>query len=286
MKKAIFFLFSFIYAFSFSQSDTEVYLFDINKSNNGYSLSNQKNIPNNPGYDSQPHFYDAQTLLFSSTRNGQTDIAKYDIKTGAKIFINSTPGGGEYSPQRIPKSDHVSAVRLDTTGLQRVYKYDIKTGASEELISDLKVAYPFWYDKNTTVAAVIGNNNLYQAVSNPKQRTNATIQTNVGRSIHQIPNSKNVSFISKKTPNWEIHSLDMKKLRSTKITDIEGNYEDICWMPDGTILLAKENQILRFNPKTNNGWKVLFTLKNLEKISRIIVNSRGTKIAIVAQKSN
>ena len=286
MKKAIFFLFSFIYAFSFSQSDTEVYLFDINKSNNGYSLSNQKNISNNPGYDSQPHFYDAQTLLFSSTRNGQTDIAKYDIKTGAKIFINSTPGGGEYSPQRIPKSDHVSAVRLDTTGLQRFYKYDIKTGASEELISDLKVAYPFWYDKNTTVAAVIGNNNLYLAVSNPKKGTNATIQTNVGRSIHQIPNSKNVSFISKKTPNWEIHSLDMKKLRSTKITDIEGNYEDICWMPDGTILLAKENQILRFNPKTNNGWKVLFTLKNLEKISRIIVNSRGTKIAIVAQKSN
>ena len=286
MKKTILLFFISIYTFSFSQSETEVYLFDLNKSKDGYSLSNRKNISNNPGYDSQPHFYDANTILFSSTRNGQTDIAKYDIKTGKKTFINSTPSGGEYSPQRIPKSDHVSAVRLDTTGLQRFYKYDIKTGESQELISDLKVAYPFWYDKNTTVAAVIGNKNLYLAVSNPKKGTNATIQTNVGRSIHQIPNSKNVSFISKKTPIWEILSLDIEKLRTTKITDIEGKYEDICWMPDGTILLAKENQILRFDPKTNDGWKVLFTLKNIEKISRIIVNSKGTKIAIVAQKSN
>ena len=283
MKKTIFLLFISVYTFSFSQSDTEVYLFDLNKSKDEYSLSNKKNISNNPGYDSQPHFYDANTILFSSTRNGQTDIVKYDIKTGAKTFINSTPGGGEYSPQRIPKSDHVSAVRLDTTGLQRFYKYDINTGKSEELIKNLVVAYPMWYDKDFVVSSVIVNNSLELTVTNVNENMSVSIETQTGRSIHKIPNSKNVSFISKKNSIWEIHSLDVKKLKSTKITDIDGKYEDICWMPNGTILLAKKNQILSFNPKANDGWKVLFTIESVENISRIIVSNDGTKLSLVAE---
>ena len=44
---------------------------------------------------------------------------KYNIQDSTKIFLNDTPNGGEYSPQRIPQSNNISAVRLDDTGLQR-----------------------------------------------------------------------------------------------------------------------------------------------------------------------
>ena len=161
-----------------AQTNTEVYLFDVEKTDKGYQLTNKKNISDNKDYDSQPYFYDNNTLLFASSRNGQTDILKYTIKTGKKVFINNTPQGGEYSPQRIPGSDDVSAVRLDNSGLQRFYRYDINTGESKELIRSLKVAYPLWYNDKLVVSAIIGKNSLDLVTSDLKHKTNFTLQKN------------------------------------------------------------------------------------------------------------
>ena len=286
MKKLIF-LFVFTPAIIIAQTHTEVYLFDLKKVNQKYLLVNKRNISKNKGYDSQPSFYDNNTLLFSSTRNNQTDIVKYDMSSGEKKFVNSTPNGGEYSPQRIPGSKHVSAVRLDKSGLQRFYTYDIKTGTSKELIADLVVAYPFWYTENIVVSAVIGEDSLELVVSNLKDKTNHTVQKKVGRSFHRIPNTNKVSFISKQDSIWEVRSLDMRKLTSEKIISLDGQYEDICWLPDGTILQAKKNQILKYNPKTDKNWSVFFTTDDriTQNISRIIVSPDGNKISIVGEES-
>ena len=77
-------IFFFIVSSIISQNNTEVYLFDITKTTDGYELNNKLNISNNEGYDNQPHFYDNNTLLFVSSRDGQTDIVKYTINTGEK----------------------------------------------------------------------------------------------------------------------------------------------------------------------------------------------------------
>ena len=114
----------FIYSFIYSQVNTEIHLFDIKKTEKGYELKNGKNISNNKGYDSQPYFYNDNIILFSSTRNGQTDIAKYNLKENQYSFVNNTKNGSEYSPQKIPNSKNISAVRLDTNGLQRFYSYN------------------------------------------------------------------------------------------------------------------------------------------------------------------
>ena len=147
MKKLLLLL--FIPTITFSQVNTEIHLFDLSQKNDKWLISNGKNISNNQGYDSQPHFYNDTSILFASTRNNQTDILKYHIDTKESTFISNTPKGGEYSPQKISKSKNISAVRLDDDGLQRFYKYDIKTGKPTELIKDLVVAYPLWFDKNT-----------------------------------------------------------------------------------------------------------------------------------------
>ena len=55
MKKLLFFL--FITTITFAQSNTEVYLYEIINDNGNWSVGKGKNISNNPGYDSQPHFY-------------------------------------------------------------------------------------------------------------------------------------------------------------------------------------------------------------------------------------
>tara|TARA_R110001632_G_scaffold10505_1_gene38801 strand:+ start:3316 stop:4491 length:1176 start_codon:yes stop_codon:yes gene_type:complete len=280
-------LFVFITSTIVSQTNTEVYLFDIEKTETGYKLTNKKNVSNNKEYDSQPYFYDNNTLLFASSRNEQTDILKYTIKTGKKVFINSTPKGGEYSPQRIPGSDDISAVRLDNSGLQRFYRYDINTGDSKEIIRSLKLAYPLWYSDKLVISAVIGKNSLDLVTSDLKHKTNFTLQNNIGRSLHKIPNSSKVSYISKKNPQWEIRSLDVSTLRTAKIAELDGKYEDIYWMSEDVVLQAKKNKILQLNTKTDTVWSELFTVDDaqIQNISRISISPDGTKMAIVGEES-
>ena len=86
----------------FSQSNTEVFLFDLANNNGTPMLSNGKNISNNDGYDNQPSFISDNKILFSSTRNKQTDIVQYQANFDSKIWLCFTEGG-EYSPQKVSK---------------------------------------------------------------------------------------------------------------------------------------------------------------------------------------
>ena len=283
MKKIFFFL--FISTVTFSQSNTEVFLYNLTNNQGSYTLANGKNISNNPGYDSQPHFYSKKSIVFSSTRNKQTDIAKYNIETGKVRFLNNTPNGGEYSPQRIPKSKNVSAVRLDTDGLQRFYEYNAKTGKSKEIIADLKVAYPMWYKKNTAINVVIVDKDLDLIITKIKSQKHTTIQKKVGRSLHKIPNSKLVSYVSKTNNLWEIRSLNPKTGETKLIVNSIPKKEDICWLPNGVLLLANGSTLMKFNPKTDTNWSVFheFPESAHKNISRIIVNKKGTQLALVSE---
>lgn len=268
-----------------AQIHTEVHLFDISEKDEKWQVTNGKNISNNKGYDSQPHFYDDNTILFSSTRNGQTDILKYNIKTEEKTFINNTPNGGEYSPQRIPNSKHISAVRLDNDGLQRFYQYNINTGRDIELIKDLVVAYPIWHNNNTLVSSVIVKDTLELFVSDLKNKTNISIAKQTGRSFHKIPNTNLISFMKKNDDSWEVWSLNPKSKETKKIV-ATGEMQDVCWLPNGNLLLANENAIVQYSPKENK-WNYFYQFKdeNINNISRITVNEDGSKLSIVAEIS-
>jgi len=225
MKKLLF-LFLLTSMITVAQVDTEVQLFDIVKNENGYVLKNRKNISNNSGYDNQPYFYNEGDILFASARNGHTDIALYNISTNTISYQSNTIQGGEYSPQRIPESQDISAVRLDDDGLQRLYKYNFKTKKYTELIKDLKIAYPTWYDKNTVVAVTIVDDLLELLMIDLKENKTVSMAKNVGRSVHRIPHSNLVSFISKEQDNWTLNSLDLIS-KEIKIIASVGQSEDV-----------------------------------------------------------
>ena len=64
---------------------TDIYLFNYTCEKDRFVLENMSNITNRPGYDNQPFFIPtAESVLFSSIRgDGQADIYRYDIETGA-----------------------------------------------------------------------------------------------------------------------------------------------------------------------------------------------------------
>lgn len=275
---------------SYSQANTEVYLFDLDMSNGNAPLSNPKNISNNHGYDNQPSFWDDDTVLLSSTRADQTDILRFNINQGStSSWITNTPTGSEYSPLRIPGENAISAIRLDLDGLQRLYEYDIKTGESEA-ISDLKIGYHVWYNDHVLVCTVLVADRMDLVVINLDNGSQHTVYKNVGRSLHKIPGTDLVSFISKgssKNELWQIKSLNVTNHVTDTVLTLIDPVEDMVWLPNGALLIPNDNRISLYNPKVGDTWKdfQVFDKDQVFKISRMAVNPSGTRLALVTEIS-
>ena len=285
--KKITFLFLCITTSFFCQTNTEIHVFDIVNKNGEYLLKNGKNISNNKGYDSQPFFYSDHEVIYASNKNGNTEIVLHNLNSGENYQKSNTEKGGEYSPQRIPNSKNISAVRLDNDGLQRFYTYNFKSSKNKEVVPDLKVAYPNWFDKNTLVASVIVNDSLHLIISDLKKKTNITVAKMVGRSVHRVPNTDLMSFISKENKEyWLLKSINPKTKEIKTITSV-GKTEDVTWLPNGTLLISNGNSIYKFNPETDKSPSLFFSFsdENINNISRIAINSNGTKLALVTEIS-
>jgi len=278
-------LFSFPHLFA--QQNTEVYLLDIKTVNGKTEMINPRNISNNEGYDNQPSFYNENTILFSSTRKGQTDIAKYDVKSGTLTYVSNTPEGSEYSPLKIPGKNSVSAIRLDTTGLQRLYEYSVWDGTSTEILKDLKIGYHVWFNEEIIVSAALGNEGLNLVISNIKNGSHDTIYKNIGRSLHKIPGKNLISFISKTNESWEVKSLDPKTGKIKTITTMFKNTDDVCWLHNGHIIAADNKTLMEIAPEDSKEWKRFLRLdkKGLNNISRIAVSPNGSHLALVVEQT-
>jgi len=276
-------LFAFFSIFCFSQSNTEVFLFDIGTTNSKISLKEPTNISNNEGYDNQPSFLSNDAVIFASSRNGQTDIARYDLKYGSKSWLNFTEGG-EYSPLKIPNKNEVSAVRLDKDGKQRLYLYNLRNGESKELIQEQVVAYYTWYDENTIVSANIEVKSLNLYVNSLNNGTTKKFTNNVGRSFHKIPNSNLVSFISKENDTWLIKSINPANGKIKTVANTIDKVEDICWLNQNTILSGKDGILYKLTLRKDNSWKEVADLRKhgITKITRLAINSNANKLLIAA----
>ncbi len=271
----------------FAQSNTNVYLLDITSEEDKIELVNLRNISNNKGYNNQPSFYNNNTILYAATRNGQTDIAWYNIPDATTTYFTNTTSGSEYSPLKIPGKEAVSAIRLDKDGLQRLYAYNVKTAASKVLLKDQKVGYHVWYNEHILVSSVLVEDRMDLVVSNLKDNTNQTVQKNVGRSLHKIPNSDLVSFISKEKDTWTVKSMNPVTGATAAIKSLPLNIEDMHWLADGTMIMGAGKLIAKFNPKTDKDFSVLhrFEEEEINQISRIAVSNDGKHLAVVSEES-
>ena len=271
---------------SSAQTNTEVFVVALETNSEGMYFDALQNISNNPGYDNQPSFYNDNLVLFSSTRDGQTDIAAYSLNKDSLQWKSETKNGSEYSPLKIPGRKSISAIRLDTDGTQLLYAYDYSTASSKVLLEDLKVGYHLWYDPNILVSSVLVDNRMDLVVSNIKDGTNYTFQKNVGRSLHKIPNTELISFISKEGDVLEVKSMNPISGATKTIVALPEGVQDICWLINGTILAGKDNQLIKFTPgKDNDQWKILkeFPKSEILKITRIASNNISSKLAFAAE---
>ena len=274
-----------VYQSIFAQANTDLFLININDGK--LEATNPVNISNKAGYDNQPSFYDDVDILFSSTRNGQTDIALYHIKTGSIDWISNTPGASEYSPTKVPNNNLISAIRLDTNGLQRLHVYEKGNGKNKKLLKNLKVGYHVWFSPEILFTTVLVENRMDLVIVNPKSNISETIQKKVGRSLHRIPNTNLMSFVKQGDIASTLMSLNPISGETKKIITLSNKSQDICWMNNGTVLTGSGKSILKFNPQTDSSWNELarFSNKNINNISRLAINTTNTKLVLVAEES-
>ena len=284
---------SLLCALMTAQEATEIYLFDLTEQDNQITIINPLNISNKPGYDNQPSFTeDGLGILFSSFRDGQSDISKYFIDENYRVWLTDTPES-EFSPLPVPgKKKYFTCVRLNEDETQYLYKYAFKNKVPELLIPELKVGYYMWFDPKTIISFVIEDIETLQ-VSRFKYKIRYPIQSNVGRSLHKIPNTAGlgdnlISFISLNHESPEIYSIDPLKSNTQYITDALPGSKDITWTSKGTMLMGKGNQIYKFHPGTDKEWQPIQMESdlNLQGISRIVISPDGSKLAVVASEAS
>jgi hypothetical protein len=268
-----------------AQPDTDIYLVSLEKSGDSLIFGAPENITQNPGYDNQPSFVSNEVLLFSSTRNGQTDIRRYNLKTGEDQWISNTAVGSEYSPQQIPGSEDISAIRLDTTGLQRLYRYTPK-GNAKKILEKAKVGYQLWLEKNLLMTTVLVENRMDLQLHFLKEGHSRTYQKNVGRSLLKIPGTDRVSYVNRENGISELKSMHPLS-GATEVLLEAGQIQDFCWLPDGTLIAGEGNSLLAYQVQKDSSWQLIksFNTPGLGSISRIALSPDGKTLALVSNVS-
>jgi hypothetical protein len=260
-----------------SQPSTEVWLFDISPDG---ELSNAINVSSNPGYDNQPSFTrGGNKLLFTSTRNGQTDIISYDIRHKEKNWLTTTPGS-EYSPTQIPGSYTFSSILLEENGRQLLWLYSLNGGSGEVLIPFVKIGYHTWLNDEELYAFVLGPHPTLQHLNVSTQRAEI-IQEDIGRSL--LNHNDKIIYVDKSNQSAVITSLDPTDQSRNKIIDTLEGSEDFTISSDGYIYMGKEDKLFRTQLIAGGNWEKVADLSDFGRsgITRLSISPDNSKIAIV-----
>ena len=275
--------------------DTEIFLAPFS-SRGAPAVGRATNITNNPGYDNQPSFTpDGRSILFTSIRGGtQTDIYRYDLASRATTRVTSTPES-EYSATVTPDGGHISVIRVEADGTQRLWRFTLGGAQPELVLADVKpVGYHAWADDRTLALFVLGQPATLQVADARTGRADILV-AGIGRSIQRIPAAAHmlgsISFVER-VPQagggaalW-IRALDpAKRWVSTITAAVAGAREaDCAWTPDGMLLMAEKDVLYGWRRRTA-GWKPVADLGalGLHGVTRIAVSPKGDQIAFVTQ---
>jgi dipeptidyl aminopeptidase/acylaminoacyl peptidase len=266
--------------------DTEIFLASFSARATP-AVTRAENITRSPGYDNQPCFTpDGAAILFTSNRGAtQTDIYRYDIASGVTTRVTDTPEG-EYSPTVTPDGGHISVVRVEADGTQRLWRFTLDGRNPELVLERVKpVGYHTWIDNHTLALFVLGSPATLQLADT---RTGAAeeVARGINRSLQRVPRAGTISYVDKdEDGSLMVRELDPKtKAATTIVAAVVGAREaDLAWTPDGLLLMA-EKDVLYSYTRDDRGWKRLADLAALgmHGVTRIAISPKGDRIALVA----
>jgi WD40 repeat protein len=279
---------------------TDVYLATLTVLDGKVVLGTPANISKSPGYDNQPAFTpDGRSILFTSVRGDSkpdpanaaasgSDIYRYEIASGRVIQVTSTPES-EYSPTVTPDGTHVSVIRVERDGTQRLWRFTSEGSDPELVLPDVKpVGYHAWADANTLALFVLGRPNMLQ-IADVRSGKAEVVATDIGRSLGRTPGG-GISYVQREPreggASLEIMQLDAKTRQKTRLVRVSSGPRDpdLAWTPDGWLLMAHDGKLYGWRP----GQPELTVVADLGSaglrgVTRLAMSPGGDRIAIVAE---
>lgn len=266
---------------------SDIFVVEVKTKNGELKFGAPKKITDVAGYNNQPSFLpDGHSILYTSIRNKQADIYRYDLSTGATTQVTNTPES-EYSPTLMPDKKNISVVRVEADGTQRLWKFPLAGGEPSLVIENIKpVGYHHWIDPYKVALFVLGGAGKPNFLEVYDLRTGKSqfVTENPGRVLRKVPNQNSFSFVHKiSDQRWDIKAFDMRKGTSASLITTLAGVEDYAWLPDGTLIMAKDSKLFAVVPLRGKEWQEVadFSKAGIRRVTRIAVSSSGGRIAMV-----
>lgn len=280
--------------------ETVIYLFDMQKTTQGFQFSSPKIISKSKGYNNQPYFTPDGRFFYyvSSVDTANTEIYRIDLsqkKLRSKRITKTSEA--EYSPKYTPDMEHISFVRVEkdrTT--QHFYTQPLKGKKASLILPELKLlGYYDWISQNEFISFELPEPFylLKHTIANHNQDT---LATHIGRTIYYLRSKNKIIYTDKSdSTSWKIRMIAPENLkRKIHTSPVENpilattltNEEDYCFLMDGSILMGQAGALYMLkNPFRNNQekWKEIFDFRKfgITKFYRLAVSPDNTKIALV-----
>jgi len=264
---------------------SDIFIIDL-KNDRKLRVGQPLKITSDAGYNNQPSFLpDGQSLLYTSIKDRQADIYRYDIRSGATTQITNTPES-EYSPTLMPDGKSISVVRVEADGTQRLWKFPLAGGEPSLILENIKpVGYHLWIDDYTLALFILGKPNTLQ-LADVRTGKADFVADNPGRILRRIPREDKFSFVHKVSDQeWLIKSFDLRAKAVTTIIKTFAGVEGLCLDTRGVLLMARDSKLFS-RKKTDWAWVEIADFSNaaLKGITRIAVSPKGDRIAVVARR--
>lgn len=267
---------------------SDIFIVNVKSKDGQLKFGEPTKITNFVGYNNQPSFLrDGRSILYTSIKDKQADIYRYDIRSGTATQVTNTPES-EFSPTLMPDERNISVVRVEADGTQRLWKFPLAGGAPSLILENMKpVGYHLWIDDHTLALFILGGAAKPSTLQIVDVRNGQAdiVAENPGRILRKIPNQNKFSFVHKISDReWLIKAFDLRTRTSASLIATLPGVEDYAWLPDGRLLMAKDAKLFAVVPLIGKDWQEVanFSAAGLTRITRIAVSPKGDRIAIVA----
>jgi hypothetical protein len=269
--------------------DNEIHAVALVRDANGLRLGTPENLTMRAGYDNQPAFLpDGKGFLYTANADPQQTDIHFMSWPGRESARLNTTVTSEYSPTPVPGGGAYSTVVVEPDGAQRLWQYRLDGSGGFVLLPDIKgVGYHAWLNATRLALFIVGDEAEKRPsalhVVDTRDGKVLPIATNIGRSLHRVPATERLSWVDKTDPKrWRIVASDGQggEVEELVVT-LEGS-EDYCWLPDGSILMAKGSEVFRWSGERGTAFVSLGVLPDLGgSINRMAVDAKGETLVFV-----
>lgn len=258
---------------------TDIFVMPLTRTGGALTVGTPANITARAGYDNQPFFApDGKSIYYTSQRDGQTDIFRYDLAAGTSSQVTRTREN-EYSPTVMPDGKHFSVIR---DSVQLLWSFTLDGTPVKPLLDSIRpIGYHTWLNADTVFVFVLGTPATLRRAE-LAGGTAAIVASDIGRALLKVPGRHAVSYAQRDSSGYQVRVIDPVTGQGELLVRLPEGNEFFIWLPDGALLSASGNRLLRWRAGDNDWTEVArFSEPGLQRITRLALSPAGDRLALV-----